>query len=325
MRATKPNRTKHADNHEKEGVVFNSLPVGLLIFDENACLINANNHIFKTFNMVPTNPEGQRFGELFCCKHALGRGNVCGKMPACPECVLMESVKKALATGESKTDLEIGMDFEIDGRICTQWFLVNLSRVIEGGQTYALAAFTDITAKRLAEQELSTLGVSDGLTGLYTRRYLLKKLDEVIHQSWPEAFPLSIALMEIDQDQQTNPDHYKNGEEDMLKSMADTLRDYTRSTDFIGRYGENKFMAVFIKSDDEVVRGIIGNMMTAFGEKTKSKTGRSGTFSTGMISVGSVAGSICDIKDYIHDTEALLQKAKTNGCNRIEEEKEAYS
>ncbi|MEX1307675.1 MAG: diguanylate cyclase [Eubacteriales bacterium] len=325
MRTIKPNRTKQAGDQSKEGVVFNSLPVGLLVFDEEACLVNVNNHFFKTFNMAPTDPEGQRFGKLFRCKHALGRGKACGTTPACPTCPLMENVNKVLETGESITDLQISMDVEIDGRISSQWFLVNLSRVVEARQTYVLAAFTDITEKRLAEHELSTLGVSDELTGLYTRRYLLKKLDELIHLDWPEAFPLAIAMMEIDSDKLADVMQDEGSEDDIRKSMAEILKEHTRSTDFIGRYGENEFMAVFTNTNAEVVQGIIKNMMTAFGEKTKTKIGRQGTFSTGLISVGSVAGSICDIKDYIHDTEALLQKAKLNGCNRIEEEKEAYS
>ncbi len=317
IKVMKPRRSKGEETKQMEGTAFKSLPVGLLVFDADTHLVNASHHIFNTFAQKVTDPEGRDFGEIFRCKHALAKGSVCGKMPACPACTLMENVKKVLASGESKTGVEVEMDFEINGRLTTKWFMANISSVTEEMQRFALTAMTDVTAKKQAEHELSLIGINDELTGLFTRRYVLKKLDDLIHFSWPEAFPISVALMGIDR-------YDEHTKDDMLKNMAETLKELSRDTDIVGRYGDDVLMAVFVNTDAEHAHDIVVNTMTAFGEKMRAKTGEPSTFSTGMISVGSVVGSICDIKDYIHDTEAMLEKAKQSGCGRVEEEKEMY-
>ena len=193
---------------------------------------------------------------------------------------------------------------------------MNLSCVVEGMQKYVLTALSDITAKKQSDQELSILGIRDELTGLYTRRYTLKKLDELIQLSWPEAYPLSVALIKIDAEQSST--------DEIRKSLATVLREHARSSDIVGRYDEDEFMAIFTKLDTEYARNILADMLAGFREKTKRDNGTMQSFSSGMISAGSVAGSICDIKDYIHDTEVMLEKAQKNGGNRIEAENESY-
>ena len=63
-------------------------------------------------------------------------------------------------------------------------------------------------------------------------------------------------------------------------------------------------------------------MLTAFRRKTKARTGKSISFSTGMISVDALTGSVSEVKDYIHDIEVLLDKAKQEGGGQMEAEQE---
>lgn len=323
IRAMKQRKPLNNQSNQSEGTILNSLPIGLLVFDEDVRLVNANSYIFKTFNMNPLNPEGYRFGDIFRCKHVLKVGKECGSMPACAGCTLVEAIKEVLRTGESKTGVEVVNDFEINNRLTTKWFSVNISSVSEGMRRFAMAAFTDITTKRRAEQELSGLGLSDELTGLYTRRYLFKKLDELIQLEWPEAFPVSIALIDIDRSEQIGRQYDGDIREFMMKGLADILKNYTRNTDMIGRYGDDEFIVVFTKLDAKDASEIITKMMAAFSEKMKERITGPATFSTGLIAVDKVTGSVSDVNDYIRDAEALLIQAKQKGYNRIEREQEA--
>mgnify|MGYP001766244746 CR=1 FL=1 len=316
-RAFKQKTTRQNEKLASERVASNSLPVGILVFNEDAELVSASNHTFQIFEQDIKDPEGKRFGEMFRCEHTLGKGRVCGKMQACSACGLMESVKHVLTTGESVTGTEAVLDFEIGGRITTKWLSANISSMTEGMERFAMVSITDITAKRNAEHELSLFGISDELTDLYTRRYVLKKMDELIQFNWPEAFPVSMVLMSVDAQQDKTRDI-------TLKCLAEVLRETAQSTDIIGRYDENVMIGVFVKTDAEKAHDIIAEMLEAYKEKTAERTGESYTFSAGILSVGSVAGSICDTKDYIHDTEALLEKAKEIGGGRIEWEKEIF-
>ncbi len=322
MRAIKRSMTRHDDIKKPKGGLFNTLPVGLLVFDENACLVNANDHIFKTFNMARINPEGKQFGALFRCQNMLQHGGECGRMQACQKCVLMENVKRVMRTGDAKTGLDVIIDSDINGRLATQYFSVNLTRVSEASRQYVLASLTETTAKRQAERELFTLGISDELTGLYTRRYVLKKLDELIQYNRPESSPISVVLMEIDSTGSADAENAFVYDAEIQNDMAETLREHTQGTDIIGRVGENQFLAVLVNLDDGKARGIISDVLTAFRRKTKARTGKSVSFSTGMISVDALTGSVSEVKDYIHDIEVLLDKAKQEGSGQMEAEQE---
>jgi len=320
MRAMKQRGNKQGLHFRPEGVIFNNLPIGLLVFDERTRLVNANRYIFKIFYRDSVKPDGLRFGDLFHCKYA----PMSGTASECAHCMLMEAVKRVLKTGESETGLEIQGEFIINGRLTTKWFNVNLSVIQEKLKRYVMASFTDITDKHRAEHELTTLGLSDELTGLYTRRYFLKRLEELVQLNWPDAFPISVVLIDIDGFDSIVERMDEGMGEHMLRTLADVLKNYTRSTDIIGRYGDDEFVMALANTPKQDAEKILTDMNEAFKDRAKEKIGMDVTFSAGLVSAGSDIGAICDVSDYINDVEDLLLRAKKNNQHKIVSQQEVY-
>ena len=80
----------------------------------------------------------------------------------------------------------------------------------------------------------------DALTGLYTRRYLDRRLAfEVQNQ---EEEPLSVALLDIDHFGGVNKEHGWTTGDAVLAGVAAVLVGAVRETDWVARYGGEEFL-----------------------------------------------------------------------------------
>ncbi len=109
----------------------------------------------------------------------------------------------------------------------------------------ALAAQTAATlANVLSHQNIYNQAVTDGLTGLYNRRYVQSTLVEERRRAQRYGHPLSVVMLDVDCFKSYN-DTYGHVQGDvLLKKMAAILRESVRDVDVVGRYGGEEFIIV---------------------------------------------------------------------------------
>ncbi|MBN1695943.1 MAG: GGDEF domain-containing response regulator [Spirochaetales bacterium] len=101
----------------------------------------------------------------------------------------------------------------------------------------------DLNRKKLEEPVLS-----DGLTGLYNRRYLLWELEREISRAKRYRGSLSVLLIDIDNLKGINTDYgYKTGDR-VLRHISLRLKGSVRNTDLMGRYGGDEFLAILTET-----------------------------------------------------------------------------
>ncbi|WP_117234044.1 diguanylate cyclase [Vibrio maerlii] len=97
----------------------------------------------------------------------------------------------------------------------------------------------------------------DGLTSVYNRRYIDKKLEEMISWHGRHTLPLGILLLDVDNFKAFN-DNYGHIEGDKcLQAIASTLKStFTRSGEYVGRYGGEEFIIVIsnFNPDDSIAQ-----------------------------------------------------------------------
>lgn len=82
----------------------------------------------------------------------------------------------------------------------------------------------------------------DPLTGLFNRRYLEESLIRELDRAQREAYPVALAMLDIDHFKQIN-DHYGHAAGDrFLQALGQQLREYSRPTDIACRYGGEEFL-----------------------------------------------------------------------------------
>ncbi|MEJ3747366.1 diguanylate cyclase [Actinomycetes bacterium KLBMP 9797] len=97
---------------------------------------------------------------------------------------------------------------------------------------------------KVANERLEQLSVTDPLTGVANRRRLEEVLDAQWRRARAMAYPISVAMIDIDHFKRYN-DHYGHAAGDRcLQRVAATVRRHVRDTDLVARYGGEEFAVV---------------------------------------------------------------------------------
>ncbi|MAM87234.1 MAG: hypothetical protein CME36_07995 [unclassified Hahellaceae] len=166
-----------------------------------------------------------------------------------------------------------------------------------------------------AMEEIETLAMTDELTGLSNRRAFLQltHYEQSRVQRYPSLF--CIGLIDIDNFKSVNDTFGHDVGDEVLKTVARTIRKATRPQDKVARWGGEEFIILFPKTsrDDvihvaERVRRLIAETPVAVGEVAIQPT----------ITMG-VAGSEEKetIQELIQLADARLYYGKHHGKNRV--------
>lgn len=124
------------------------------------------------------------------------------------------------------------------GYIC--WSLFNASRFNQLNQKL-------VKARRQLEsqnEQLYQLTVTDELTGLFNRRQLKKRAEQLLAQSKRSKSPVSVVVLDIDNFKQINDTHGHLAGDKILKQLASVLHYHARESDVVGRFGGEEFCFV---------------------------------------------------------------------------------
>ena len=97
-------------------------------------------------------------------------------------------------------------------------------------------------ALRTSEKRLQEMSIRDPVTGLYNRRYLDDALPRELARARREAVPVAVIMLDLDHFKQVNDSYGHPAGDEVLKKLADTLRNGARETDMFCRYGGEEFV-----------------------------------------------------------------------------------
>lgn len=115
-------------------------------------------------------------------------------------------------------------------------------------------------AKHAAEQ----LAASDPLTGALTRRAILPLIDKSVKRTHRTGIPACVAMIDLDWFKTINDRFGHLGGDQVLRRVVDRIRECSRDSDAIGRYGGEEFVLLLQGADQhagtrlvERIRGVI--------------------------------------------------------------------
>lgn len=103
--------------------------------------------------------------------------------------------------------------------------------------------------KAIDERRAQRLAITDGLTGLYNRRYFEERLDEETRRARRYARPMSLLMIDIDFFKQYNDNCGHPKGDDVLRKVAVILQRHSRETDITSRYGGEEFVMILPETD----------------------------------------------------------------------------
>ncbi|HEX9485896.1 MAG TPA: diguanylate cyclase [Gemmatimonadales bacterium] len=123
--------------------------------------------------------------------------------------------------------------------------------VVGGGELgYVTEVFNDMV-KRLCEgrRELERLSITDDLTGLYNRRYLMESLANEVRRARRLKHPFALVMLDVDHFKAYNDASGHLAGDAALARIAAILRGSTRDVDCAARYGGEEFVVVMPETE----------------------------------------------------------------------------
>ena len=102
-----------------------------------------------------------------------------------------------------------------------------------------------------AEAKIRRLAVTDELTGLKNRRFIMERLEEEFLRSRRYQRSLCCILFDIDFFKRVNDTHGHDGGDEVLRQVSHAAYGLCRETDSLGRYGGEEFLLLTPESDPE--------------------------------------------------------------------------
>lgn len=86
-------------------------------------------------------------------------------------------------------------------------------------------------------------------TGLYNHKTFYEYLDHLIRQSENYRFPLSLAVLDIDNFKRVNDTYGHSLGDEVIKALSQIIKEYIDADDYAARYGGEEFAIIFTARD----------------------------------------------------------------------------
>lgn len=128
-----------------------------------------------------------------------------------------------------------------------------------------LARFLARVLKRALRDNVSLAAYAthDPLTGLFNRRGLISHLKQWVSWAYRYERPLMVLLIDVDEFKKVNDEHGHAVGDYALECIASALRESTRESDLIARYGGDEFAIVAPETDAEEYGVLANRILTA--------------------------------------------------------------
>jgi diguanylate cyclase (GGDEF)-like protein len=165
--------------------------------------------------------------------------------------------------------------------------------------------------KEIAGQ-FEQLSVTDALTGLLNRRYMVERLMEETKRSNRHGYPMSFMMLDVDEFKSYNDNFGHPAGDEALKLVGNVMRETLRGADVASRFGGEEFAILLPQTTSDEAR-MIAERIRANIEQTKFPH-RTVTISIG---VASCSAELCRDADLISAADKALYRAKRGGRNRV--------
>ncbi|EFE97731.1 GGDEF domain-containing protein [Serratia odorifera] len=185
-------------------------------------------------------------------------------------------------------------------------------------------AFTQALVANLYDErdKLSDLSMLDPLTGLYNRRGLENKLNQLLA---PTAGRHFVVLLDIDRFKAYNDNYGHTMGDQALVQVAAAIRDAVRSRDIVVRYGGEEFLVLLTNVSEAYAAQLAERVrQRVLGLQIPHRFNQLAT-TTVTLSAGISALDQLDVKSAIRAADAALYQAKGNGRNTIQLAENAQS
>jgi two-component system, cell cycle response regulator len=171
---------------------------------------------------------------------------------------------------------------------------------------------------RAVNQQLAEMSITDPLTGLYNRRYLMERFHEEMERARRYQFPIACLMVDVDNFKTIN-DRFGHAVGDyVLEQVAVAMKNSNRVVDILTRYGGDEFFIILPQTEQGGAYTVAERLRAAVEE---SRLIRSQPQERVTLSIGVAAfpgGQTGKAADLLKSADEALYRAKQNGKNQVQ-------
>jgi diguanylate cyclase (GGDEF)-like protein/PAS domain S-box-containing protein len=223
------------------------------------------------------------------------------------------ALREHLEGASSILDVEIEME-HADGR--PRWMRCRAEAVRDatGAAVRLAGGLTDISELKAAQQELMRLADHDHLTGLANRKRLMDRISQCLARSRREPdYEFALLFLDFDRFKIVNDALGHSVGDALLISIAQRLREVTRETDLVVRFGGDEFVVLLDRIADRCALQQTSERLLA-ALAMPHTLGDQKIYATASIgAVLNPKGSVRTAEELLRDADAAMYVAKSEG------------
>lgn len=189
-------------------------------------------------------------------------------------------------------------------------------RADAGAEMSGAGVFQWLTYRQRYE-EARTLMVRDSLTGLYNRSYFDDYAQRQAAQAVRAKRPMSLVMIDVDRLKEVNDRHGHRVGDDLIRFVAETLKQCVRAADAACRYGGDEFVVVLSTASPEAAavfsERVLAALAVAAGDRQPVPAWAPASVSIG---VATCPDDGTTVEDLVNCADARLYSAKAQGGTR---------
>ena len=239
-------------------------------------------------------------------------------LPCLESTSLLAQIVSVLKTG---LPLNEEREFTQDG--VTRWYHIVAVRHVDG----LAVTFSDISERKRLEEDLRRAARHDSLTGLPNRALFQERLDQAVHRAKRvDDYKFAVLFLDFDRFKNVNDSLGHDVGDELLKSIADRLRESLRAIDSVtgdsevdghlpARLGGDEFV-ILLDGIHEIQNAQIVAERLRKDLSTPHRISGHVVTSTASIGIVTSDGSYDSADDLMHDADTAMYRAKVEGRAR---------
>ncbi|MDC7221155.1 MAG: GGDEF domain-containing protein [Spirochaetales bacterium] len=190
--------------------------------------------------------------------------------------------------------------------------IIMLSSIL--GMLYLLYLFT--SDMRKVHDSLKQISLKDPLTGLYNRRYINERIEQLFNESRRYGLALSVIMVDIDNFKNINDSYGHLAGDEVLKTFGELLVSQTREVDVVGRFGGEEFIILLPCTTFDKNKKSLNRLLGSINDRKFPLPDGSEIAVTASMGGVSYDESMDDYGKLIQWADKALYEAKDTGKNR---------
>lgn len=131
-----------------------------------------------------------------------------------------------------------------NGEVYAEWLTITGIRNSQGVIRQFAAIFSDITDRKLKEEQIHSMAYYDELTGLANRRLLLDRLKQALANAHYHKHKMGVLFLDLDLFKRINDSLGHQAGDEVLQKIARRLESSVREGDSVARIGGDEFLVL---------------------------------------------------------------------------------